>query len=82
MDGRSAEYKAGTRGFAKAGGKNVPCSSGLPQRNVYTGGRAITKSKSIYGQTPKQTVTPRALSKGDIALAGTRQTHVLGKRDY
>ena len=81
MDGRSADYKTGAKGFAKASGKNVPCSSGLPQRSVYTGGRASTQQKPIYGSTPKETISHRALDKRDIGLAGTRRTHVIGQRD-
>ena len=35
------------KGFEKAGGKCTPTSSGVPQRTVYTGGKAATLSKSI-----------------------------------
>lgn len=81
MDGRDAGWKPGAKGFEKAGGQRVPTSSGLPLRTVYTGGRAATLNKTIYGVTPKQTATPRAISGGDVRHAGTRKTHVLGQRE-
>lgn len=63
------------KGFEKAGGKRVPTSSGVPQRTVYTGGRAATLGKPIYGQAQG-----RADTRPDIRHAGTREPHVLGKR--
>jgi hypothetical protein len=47
-DGKNAAMSKGPCGFAKAGGANVPCSSGVPQRNIYTSGRAQTLTKNIY----------------------------------
>lgn len=68
------------KGFEKAGGKCTPTSSGVPQRTVYTGGKAATLSKSIYGKAPAQTSTPRAVAGGDLAHAGSRAAHLIGKR--
>ena len=64
------------RGFEKIYGDRCPTSSG--NRSVFTGGPNQTRSlnKSIYGSTPKETVTRDA-----NAMGGSRQTHVLGKRD-
>lgn len=45
------------RGLEKIGLPRTPTSSGLPQRTMYTCGRAETLNKSIYGSTPKETVT-------------------------
>jgi hypothetical protein len=68
------------KGFEKVGGKCVPTSSGLPQRNVYTGGRASTKQKPIYvHKSPKVDVSPR-LQKGDTSHGGIRVAHLIGKR--
>ena len=64
------------RGLEKIGLPRTPTSSGLPQRTMYTCGRAETLSKTVYGHTPTSTVTKDAASYG-----GTRQTHVIGKRD-
>ena len=58
------------RGFAKAGGKNVSLSTKFWK----------PRQKPIYGSTPKTTVTPRAVSGGDVRHAGTRQTHIVGHR--
>jgi hypothetical protein len=73
-DGKNAAMSKGPCGFEKAGGQRVPTSSGLPQRNVYTSGRASVLQKPIYGTTPKTTISSDANK-----FAGTRKTHVIGQ---
>ena len=63
------------KGLAKIGLPRTPTSSGLPQRTVYTGGRAERLSKQIYGTSPHTTVTPEANK-----LGGSRDTCVIGKK--
>jgi hypothetical protein len=94
MDGRSAAYKPGAPGFAKIRGnppqQNQAAGSGPRGLEKVGGQRAPTSSgrrtaygatlQSMYGKTPSQTSTPRALDKRDIGLAGTREAHRIGKR--
>lgn len=63
------------RGFEKIYGDRCPTSSG--NRSVFTGGPAQTRSlnKSIYGSTPKETVTRDA-----NAMGGNRSSDLIGKR--